>query len=91
MTLDGDPSAAGRVTVDQVAGARMATEHLLAAGHRTVWHVAGPGTGSTARGRVEGWRAALRDAGAEEPPLLQADWSPGSGYRAGQLWPASPR
>ena len=30
----------------------------------------GPTTGSTARGRIAGWRAALREAGAEEPPLL---------------------
>src|SRR6201999_1576413 len=27
--------------VGQVAGARMATEHLLALGHRTVWHIGG--------------------------------------------------
>ena len=31
------------VTVDQVAGAAAATRHLLELGHRTVWHVAGPG------------------------------------------------
>src|SRR5665647_3387499 len=32
------------VAPDQRSGARLATEHLLSLGHRTVWHVAGPGS-----------------------------------------------
>ncbi|MFV0131334.1 LacI family DNA-binding transcriptional regulator [Streptomyces sp. HMX112] len=72
------------VSVDQVLGARMVTEHLLATGHRTVWHVAGPRDWLESEGRTEGWRSALREAGAEVPPLLRGDWSPLSGYHAGQ-------
>jgi len=72
------------VSVDQVAGARFATEHLLAQGHRTVWHVAGPGTWFEATERAGGWLAALEDAGAEVPPMAQGDWSPSSGYAIGQ-------
>ncbi|MFE2432348.1 LacI family DNA-binding transcriptional regulator [Streptomyces sp. NPDC059373] len=72
------------VGVDQYAGSRLATEHLLAAGHRTVWHVAGPEDWLEAEARTAGWRAALETAGAEIPPLLSGDWSPLSGYRAGQ-------
>jgi DNA-binding LacI/PurR family transcriptional regulator len=69
-----------------VAGGRLATEHLLAAGHATVWHVAGPEHWFDSEGRVQGWRAALADAGAEEPPLLRArDWSAAAGYEAGRL------
>ena len=50
VNVDGDPRRPPKlVTVDQEAGARAATEHLLAAGHQTVWHVPGPATGSTAR------------------------------------------
>src|SRR3954451_13856501 len=41
-TEAGPPGAVPLVAVDQVTGARMATEHLLSLGHRTVWHVAGP-------------------------------------------------
>ncbi|MGK5685253.1 LacI family DNA-binding transcriptional regulator [Actinoplanes sp. URMC 104] len=86
VTIDGDPdSSATLVTVDQVAGARAATEHLLEAGHRSVWHISGPADWFDAAGRVRGWEAALREAGREIPPLLTGDWSAASGYRNGQL------
>ncbi|WP_433888954.1 LacI family DNA-binding transcriptional regulator [Streptomyces sp. CA-111067] len=72
------------VSVDQDLGARLATGHLLGAGHRTVWHVAGPQDWLEAEARVAGWRATLEEAGAEVPPPLVGDWTPLSGYRAGQ-------
>ncbi len=73
------------VSVDQEVGGRLATEHLLGRGHPTVWHVAGPGDWTEARGRTAGWRAALAAAGAEAPPPLAGDWSPRSGYEAGRI------
>ncbi len=86
VSVDGDPERdRALVTVDQLAGARVATEHLLAAGHRTVWHVAGPADWYDAAGRVAGWRQALTAAGAEVPPLVPADWSASAGYAAGQM------
>ncbi len=72
------------VSVDQELGARLATGHLLAAGHRTVWHVAGPPDWLEAGARVAGWRATLEEAGAQVPEPLVGDWTPLSGYRAGQ-------
>jgi DNA-binding LacI/PurR family transcriptional regulator len=60
----------------------LATEHLLALGHRTVWHVAGPEDWAEANDRVEGWRASLSEAGIAAPPVLRGDWSPASGHRA---------
>ena len=33
---------------------------------------------------MRGWEQTLRDAGAEVPPVLPADWSAASGYRVGQ-------
>ena len=72
------------VAVDQLAGARAATEHLLELGHRTVWHIAGPSDWLEARQRVDGWAAALADAGADAPPLLSGDWSARSGYELGK-------
>src|SRR6266566_1608821 len=50
------------VSVDQFAGARLAVDHLLSLGHRTVWHVAGPADWLEARERVEGWQASLTTA-----------------------------
>lgn len=86
VTIDGDPQRAhALVTVDQVAGARAVTSHLLEAGHRTVWHVSGPADWYDAAGRIEGWRQALLAAGAEIPPLMPADWSAAAGYSAGQM------
>ncbi|MEU6076788.1 LacI family DNA-binding transcriptional regulator [Micromonospora sp. NPDC047074] len=86
VTVDGDPErATALVTVDQVAGAGMATRHLLEAGHRTVWHVSGPADWFDSAGRITGWREALHAAGAEVPPVIPADWSAASGYRAGQM------
>ncbi len=86
VTIDGDPEQSSTlVTVDQVAGARAATEHLLRHGHRSVWHISGPADWFDAAGRVQGWEAALREAGREVPPLLTGDWSAASGYRHGQL------
>jgi len=86
VTIDGDPQRnTALVTVDQAAGARAATRCLLDAGHPTVWHVSGPGDWFDSAGRIHGWEQTLRDAGAEVPPLVPADWSAASGYRAGQM------
>ena len=71
------------VGVDQVAGARLATRHLLDLGHRTVHHVTGPADSKEARDRIEGWRAELAAAGAAVPVCLHGDWTPSSGYEAG--------
>jgi DNA-binding LacI/PurR family transcriptional regulator len=80
----GPEEAVPVVTVDQVAGAATATRHLLELGHRTVWHVAGPSDWLEARQRIDGWMAALEEAGADPPPLLSGDWSARSGYELGK-------
>jgi DNA-binding LacI/PurR family transcriptional regulator len=72
------------VAVDQVAGAAEATRHLLGLGHRTVWHVAGPGDWLEAQQRIAGWRQVLQAAAVETPPIQSGDWSPRSGYEIGQ-------
>ncbi len=85
VTVEGghDLSIPG-VSVDQELGARLVTSHLLGAGHRTVWHVAGPQNWLEAEARAKAWRATLQEAGAQVPPPLIGDWTPLSGYRAGQ-------
>jgi DNA-binding LacI/PurR family transcriptional regulator len=71
------------VDTDQAAGSRVAVEHLLALGHETVLHLAGP-TGSYAgQRREDAWRRALLDAGRTVPPVHRGDWSAASGYAVG--------
>jgi DNA-binding LacI/PurR family transcriptional regulator len=71
------------VAIDNAEGAAGATRYLLSLGHRTVHHVAGPSSCLDAAERVDGWRQALRAAGAPEPAVLAGDWSPASGYKLG--------
>ena len=78
----GQDSELPSVSVDQVAGARLAVQHLLDLGHRTVWHIAGPNDWLEARDRIEGWRRTLEEAGAMVPPIISGDWSARSGYVA---------
>ncbi|WP_232668142.1 LacI family DNA-binding transcriptional regulator [Pseudonocardia sp. TRM90224] len=93
VTIDGPLStaattataAASTVAVDQRQGGRLATRHLLDAGHSTVWHVSGPQDWFDAAGRTEGWAAVLREEGRTVPPPVPGDWTAASGYRAGQL------
>ena len=72
------------VAVDNAEGAALATRYLLGLGHRTVHHLSGPPSWLDAEARVEGWRQALREAGAPEPDLVSGDWSAASGYEMGQ-------
>ncbi|WP_188196554.1 LacI family DNA-binding transcriptional regulator [Nonomuraea sp. SYSU D8015] len=86
VTLDGSRTASARVLgIDQKEAGRIATQHLLDLGHRQVWHVSGPDEWIEARQRREGWQECLAAAGIEAPPPLEGDWSPGSGYRQGQV------
>lgn len=77
----GESMAAG---IDQVAGARAATEHLLDLGHRRVAHVSGPADWTEAEQRRQGWLAAHESRGLLPGPELVGDWSPASGHAAGR-------
>jgi len=86
VTVDGVPEwECANVAVDQYLGGMLATRHLLEAGHRTVWHVAGPEPWHGSRAREEGWRAALAEVGAVAPPMPRAGWSAASGYQCGRM------
>jgi len=71
-------------SVDQYTGARLAVEHLLKLGHRTVYHAAGPSEWFEANERERGWRETLRNAGATITPVLRGDWTPRAGYELGR-------
>jgi DNA-binding LacI/PurR family transcriptional regulator len=68
------------VAVDQAAGARLATRHLIDLGHERILHVAGPNEWFDARSRIVGWRDEMTEAGLEVPPIISGGWDPQHGY-----------
>lgn len=72
-----------RLLVDQAAGARLATEHLLTLGHLRIAHIAGPQHWVEAHARLEGFEARMSEAGLTPARVIAGDWSAESGYRAG--------
>ena len=70
------------VQTDHAAGARAATERLLARGVATVHHLAGPEDSFAAAERERGWREALADAGRPAPEVVRGDWTAASGHAA---------
>jgi len=85
--MENEPMAAG---IDQVAGAELATTHLLDLGHERIAHITGPLVWVEAEMRRHGWRAAHRARGVEPGPELVGDWSAQSGYDAGRRIAADP-
>lgn len=67
---DEGPSGMVSVGSSNWAGARTATEHLIALGHRRIAWLGGPHTSGAARDRLYGYQAALDAAGLEVDPLL---------------------
>ena len=86
VLVEGDLSATPLTAgVDQVAGARLATNHLLDLGHESVLHLPGPSDWLEAAARREGWQTALEEHDRPIPPLMaEGDWSSRSGYESGQ-------
>jgi DNA-binding LacI/PurR family transcriptional regulator len=72
------------VDTDQAQGARIATEHLLDLGHRTVFHIAGPASSFSSERRTASWRAVLAERGAPMEEPLVGDWTVDSGYAHGR-------
>jgi DNA-binding LacI/PurR family transcriptional regulator len=58
--------------------------HMLALGHATVHHVAGPLRWWAARERLDGWQRVLKEEGRTVPSYVEGNWTAASGYRAGQ-------
>lgn len=69
------------IGIDNHAIGRLATEHLLAGGARTIGIITGPLTWWEARQREDGWRDILKSHGlaASDDLVVEGDWSPNSG------------
>jgi LacI family transcriptional regulator len=62
------------------AGGRSATEHLLKLGHRRIGLIAGPKDLLCSRARLDGYRAALDEAGIGQELIVQGDFQHQSGF-----------
>jgi LacI family transcriptional regulator len=80
------------ISMDDEGSARRATEYLVARGHRRIGFIAGSPEYNLSGRRVDGWHAAMRDAGLPLDGLLaQGDFSAPSGEAAArQLLSRSP-
>lgn len=70
------------VDVDNVAGARTATQHLIDAGRTKIATITGPMTMQAGQDRLEGWRSALDAAGLPPGPVVHGDFTLTGGTRA---------
>jgi DNA-binding LacI/PurR family transcriptional regulator len=71
-----DHVAVDSVSIDNVLAARLATRHLLALGHRRIGFLSGPIQTVSRRDRLDGYRAALMEAGVEpETELIREEAS----------------
>ena len=77
--LGGDRS----MSVDQVAGGRLATQHLIDLGHTEIMHISGPQDWIEAEARMQGYFEALNDGDLGSRAPIPGDWSAHFGYYAG--------
>jgi DNA-binding LacI/PurR family transcriptional regulator len=70
------------VLVQQKAGSRLATQHLIDLGHRQIACLRASLAWRAARLRYQGWLLALKGAGLDPGPCVEADWSSQGGYEA---------
>jgi LacI family transcriptional regulator len=85
-----DPAGGGAFDVPTIgatnwAGGRAATRHLTSLGHRRIGFIAGPKRLLCSRARLDGYRTAIEDAGADsdEELIRQGDFLHESGYAGG--------
>lgn len=71
------------MSIDQVAGARMATQHLIDLGHSEIMHLSGPQDWIEAEARMQGYLEAINDADLRTRAPILGDWSAHFGYYAG--------
>jgi DNA-binding LacI/PurR family transcriptional regulator len=85
VTLQSTGRLGGRaLSVDQIAGARLATRHLIELGHRHIYHLAGPQDWIEAEARMRGF---LEEMGAMDVPTtapILGDWTADFGFFAGR-------
>ncbi len=85
VTLDStDRDNQRSLSVDQIAGARMATRHLIELGHRDIVHLSGPQDWIEAEARMRGFLDEINDADLTTHPPILGDWTADFGYHVGR-------
>ena len=72
------------VSYDQTQGTVRAIEHLIALGHHSILHLAGPLDWYDAQVRAATWRETLEHNGLPIRKLSEGDWSADAGYSYAQ-------
>ena len=73
------------VNIDSYGGAYAMVKHLVACGHRTIAHIAGPAENIDARERLRGYREALAcELPGTRELVIHGDFTEESGYKAAQ-------
>lgn len=72
------------VDVDNVAGGREATEHLVGRGCRRIGTIAGPADMTAATDRLRGWHQAMAAAGLRADAVAYGDFTEEGGRRAAE-------
>ncbi|SEC12001.1 DNA-binding transcriptional regulator, LacI/PurR family [Nocardioides exalbidus] len=70
------------VDVDNTAGEREATEHLILSGRTRIGTIAGPSDMTASADRLAGWRLAMTEAGLATDAVAHGDFTEASGVHA---------
>lgn len=71
------------LSVDQIAGARLATRHLIDLGHEEIMHISGPQDWIEAEARMQGFLDEINESDLRVRAPILGDWSAHFGYYAG--------
>lgn len=78
-----DPRSEHGMSIDQVAGARLATQHLIDLGHTEIMHISGPQDWIEAEARMQGYFSAINERDLRTRAPILGDWTAHFGYYAG--------
>ena len=70
------------VNIDNIHGARIATQHLIDSGHTQIAHVTGPEKAYESKMRRQGFETVMKEAGLT-PRVIVGDWTISRGYEIG--------
>jgi DNA-binding LacI/PurR family transcriptional regulator len=70
------------IVIDNELGSQIATRHLIERGHKKIAYLQGPQSWRAAKLRYLGWQKEIKAATLVHGPLVQGDWSAGSGFEA---------